>query len=257
MAKRESSIPFETRSSKILEYLEGNDSITVDTAVTLCGVSHSTARTQLGEMHDRGLLVRTHGGAIKKTDGARRISAGIANLAEKERIAAAAAARIIPGDTVAIAGGTTGVCLARALKDANNIVVVTNSITVAFELQDNRNIELHVSGGVLRNLNGSCSGARAETFFQNITATKSFMGVDSVDERSGFTVMNPDERTERAVLCCANTRYAIFDHSKFSKGPYVDRLASFEDINVCITDKGASESDVRMLENAGIEVILV
>lgn len=257
MGKRETNLTFEERAAAILQYLDENNSITVDAVVELCRVSHSTARTQLGEMHNRGLLLRTHGGAVKRTAGVVETrAAAIANLAIKESIAAVAASQIVQGDIVAIGGGTTGLCLARALREVRDIVVVTNSVRIATELQCNRNIELHISGGVLRTMNGSCSGTRAEDFFHNITATKSFIGVDSVSAKTGFTAMNPDERTERAVLCCAKKRYVIFDHTKFTKGPYVDRLASFEDINVCITDKAAAKSDVDMLLSMGIEVIL-
>lgn len=98
---------------------------------------------------------------------------------------------------------------------------------------------------------------RAEDFFRTITATKSFIGADSVDASGGFTVMNPDERTERALLCCAKTRVVIVDHTKFSKGPYVDHLASFADVDLCITDRGISRQHLEMLQSNGVEVMTV
>ena len=257
MSRKESSLPFENRVEKILKYLSTNNSITVDTVASLCGVSRSTARTQLGEMHNRGMLTRTHGGAIKKTENTPSVNISIPMVTEKDRIAAAAAGLIVPGDIIAIGGGPTGLCLARALKAASDIVVVTDSIYIATELQFNHNIELHISGGILRTNNGSCSGVRAEDFFRTITATKSFIGADSVDASGGFTVMNPDERTERALLCCAKTRVVIVDHTKFSKGPYVDHLASFADVDLCITDRGISRQHLEMLQSNGVEVMTV
>lgn len=251
-----SNLPYENRSALILKYLGENDSISVETVMDLCHVSASTARSQLMQMHNNHLLVRTHGGALKTSTRPSAPSLHISNLEEKKRIAALAASLIVPGDTVAVGGGSTGICLARELKNAHGIVVVTNSVYVAIELQPNRNIELFLSGGVLRKDNGSCSGRHAESFFQNIYATKSFIGVDSVDSNVGFTIVDPDERAERAILCCANTRYAIFDHTKFKKGPFVDRLASFEDINYCITDSSASEEDIEMLKSHGVEVYI-
>lgn len=250
-----SSVPFETRAQMILAYLSSNNSITVEKVAELCNVSFSTVRTQLSEMHDKNLLVRTHGGAIRLDPDAKQVEA-ISNLSAKERIAALAVEQIVPGDIVAIGGGTTGLCLARALRSSRDIVVVTNSIRNAQELAENHSIELQICGGVIRSKPGVCSGTRAEDFFKNLTATKSFIGTDSVQPQNGFTVMNPDERVERAISFCAKTRYVLFDHSKFTKGPYIDSLARFEDISVCITDSGASDADVMMLKDHGVSVLL-
>lgn len=257
MTDSSGNLAFEKRSSQILEYLDAHGTISVDTVVSLCGVSFSTARTQLGKMGNMNLLTRVHGGAMKNEGISSEPSSRISFFKEKERIAAAAANLILPGETVAIAGGTTAQCFARALKDAKNIVVVTNSINIAAELKDSPNVEVHLSGGVLRSLNGACTGRRAEAFFEHISASKSFIGVDSVDEKAGFTVLNPDERADQAVMNCAAKKYALFDHSKFQKGPFVDCLASFSDIDACITDKDAKKEDVEMLKHFGIEVILV
>lgn len=259
MANRAQCIPFEVRSARILEYLDIHGTISVETAAQLCDISCSTARIQLGAMHEKKLLIRTHGGAIKlntETASYSEDPPAIQNLAVKERLAAAASRLIHPGDTVVIAGGSTNLCLARALVNIPNIVVVTNSLQIAQVLLNCSNIELHISGGVIRSNRGSCSGARAETFFENISASISFIGVDSVNEKAGFTAMNPDERTECAASRSGKVRCAIFDHGKFSKGPYIDCLASLDDIDICITDTSSDERDIEMLRAHGIKVIL-
>lgn len=207
-------------------------------------------------MHNRGLLVRTHGGAIKATRTNFKVNLNISHLAEKQRIANLACETIEEGDIIAVGGGTTTLCLARALLDVKNIIVVTNSIYVAYELQSNRSIEVHLSGGVLRMMNGTCVGARAEELFHNISVAKSYIGVDAVNKDSAFTTMNPDERSESSLLRCAQKRYVLLDHTKFEKGPYLDCIATFEDIDACITGKSVSPEHIAMLQKFDIEVML-
>jgi len=247
----------EERAKKILAYLEANHRITVEKAADLCGISNSTARIQLNNLDKKRLLTRTRGGAISREADTSATAVGtIKNLKMKEAIAIAARKTIQEDDIIAIGGGTTTLCLARKLVDAKNIVVITNSIYVAYELLGNRNIEIHLSGGVIRGQNGACLGPKAEEMFNNISVFKSYIGADSISREKGFTTINPDERTERAVLRSAQQKYILCDSSKFSVGPFTEQAASLDEPDYLITDNNAREEDKNFLVSCGIEVIL-
>ena len=102
----------EKRQEEILKLLEGNGSVTVQELTDKFGASESTIRRDLNTLHNRGVLVKVFGGAIKnemkmqvkEEEVARRIEY---NKAEKERIAKFAASLIVPGDFVYLDAGTT------------------------------------------------------------------------------------------------------------------------------------------------------
>src|SRR5215203_7374859 len=92
----------ETRRREIAEALRSNGAVTVAELEARFGVSPMTARRDLDELERRGLVRRTHGGAILPTTSghedsfARRLK--VASEA-KGRLAEAAVARMAPRET--------------------------------------------------------------------------------------------------------------------------------------------------------------
>ncbi len=245
---------FEERTNRILQLLDQNQRVTVEEVMSLCGISSSTARLQLKELDRQGLLTRTRGGAIRRENSDPGVQTDIRNLEAKQAIAQVARTMIHEGDIIAIGGGTTTLCLAKELTDAKNLIVITNSVYVAYTLLHNRSIEVQMSGGVVRGQNGACVGPRAEELFKNISVSKSFIGADSVKENRGFTTINPDERTERRLLHSARDSFVLCDSSKFSVGPFTEVVADFSDVGYVITNC-TDPAQVSMLEEKGIRVI--
>ncbi len=52
------------RKMKILDLLKEKESIDVETLTSLFGISKVTVRGDLDDLHKKGLLIRTHGGAM-------------------------------------------------------------------------------------------------------------------------------------------------------------------------------------------------
>ena len=52
------------RQRRILDALRGDGGVTVEGLVQLLGVSESTVRRDLEQLSEKGLLSRTHGGAV-------------------------------------------------------------------------------------------------------------------------------------------------------------------------------------------------
>src|SRR3954470_20815876 len=107
------------RQAMILDEVTRTGAVRVSDLVRRLGVSDMTVRRDLEVLARRGLVDKVHGGA---TLPIRPVSdePGFAvkanrELAEKEAIGAAAAARVEPGATVAISAGTTTYAMARHL----------------------------------------------------------------------------------------------------------------------------------------------
>ena len=53
------------RQRKVMDVLRSEGAVTVESLVSLLGVSESTVRRNLEQLSERGFLSRTHGGAVK------------------------------------------------------------------------------------------------------------------------------------------------------------------------------------------------
>ena len=108
-----------------------------------------TIRKDLAILEKRGLLKRTHGGALKT----KKLFSGLAlnekekiNLAEKKRIVKKAAEFISEGDTILLDSGSTTSLLAKETKNFRGITVITNAINIASVLLQS-DIEVILTGG--------------------------------------------------------------------------------------------------------------
>ena len=144
----------EERQEKILEMLKVNKRVSNTELIKKFGVSGTTIRIDLTELEQKGLLSRTHGGAILKEDpvyGEDSISSRREkNKEEKECIAKKARAQIEDGDTILLDSGTTALDLAELLKDIHNLTVITNDLQIALKLQKYSEIHLILLGGRVR-----------------------------------------------------------------------------------------------------------
>ena len=108
----------EDRRKQVLDLVKGRGFITLTDLAQELGVSESTARRDLDHWQGRGVLQRIHGGAMS-AEGGQGLPAlearANAQLAEKRRIAQAAAARMRDGDAILLDGGTTTLEVARLL----------------------------------------------------------------------------------------------------------------------------------------------
>src|SRR3954466_5365171 len=108
----------EARRREIAERLRNTGAVTVAEVEERFGVSPMTARRDLAELERRGVVRRTHGGAVLPTISAhedsfaRRLSL---RVDEKTRLAAAAVDMLSPRQTIFLDSSTTTFYVARRL----------------------------------------------------------------------------------------------------------------------------------------------
>jgi DeoR family transcriptional regulator of aga operon len=176
---------------------------------------------------------------------------------EKRRIGLAASKLVSKGQMVALTGGTTTTEVVRSLKVLTDISIITNTVNVAMELSNRKDIEVIVTGGHLRGnwftLVGAIANTAAETLFSDIM----FIGVDGIHAKQGLTCTNSSEaEVLRKLVQHAKMKVVVADHSKLgSVSKYL--LCPTKGIDKLITDIGASASAVAPFEKLGIEVTQV
>ncbi|MHB0939824.1 MAG: DeoR/GlpR family DNA-binding transcription regulator [Armatimonadota bacterium] len=249
----------EERWQSILMLLAEQGRIRVNHLAERLNVSEATVRRDLEAMQARGLLQRTHGGAMLPPPAAFEVSFDESQtraLAEKQAIGRRAAALVADGDAIIIESGSTTLEFARSLTDVRRLTVLTNSLVIARELSTNEEIEVHILGGVLRRQSASLVGPWVSAILQDMRVDKAFVGVNGLSAGFGLSAPNPfTAESRRAMLACARQRIGLADHSKLGVESLY-RVAPLNALNMLITDAGAGDEQLVPLREAGVEVLV-
>ena len=252
----------QSRSTVILRELRQAGVVSVEALRDKLEVSLATVRRDLQELEERGLLRRTHGGAVpiepmfyEAFRHDRSFQDQVGSFAEeKRRIAQAASELVVPGDTIAFTAGTTTTEVARGLRMLSGITVITNTVNVAMELSTRKDIDVFVTGGHLRGDWFSLVGPAAVATLRGLFIDVLFIGVNGIHAQHGLTCFNPDEAdTNSAMVKQAKRKIVVADHSK------LDVVAKWlicptDSVDMLITDSCASDEGIASFEARGVEV---
>jgi DeoR/GlpR family transcriptional regulator of sugar metabolism len=145
-------------------------------------------------------------------------------VAEKERIAQAAAAMIADGDTIMLDASTTAYAIARQITERRNLTVITNGMHLALALGAHPAISTIVVGGQVRAETGSLTGTLAEEMLQRLHAAKGFFSAWGLSVTKGLTESSIPEGLLKAEMVRHVDRViAVLDSSKLG----VKALTSF------------------------------
>ncbi len=253
------------RFTAILTGLQQTGRVSVETLSDQLGVSVVTVRRDLDALEQRGLLRRTHGGAVSieplfyepfRRD--RSFMAQVERAAdEKRRIGRAAAALITAGETIALTPGTTTTEVIRGLPINHNITVVTNTVNIAMELSKRKDVYVFVTGGHLHGEWFSLVGSAALRSLDGMLINTMFIGADGMDAAWGASCYNADEaELNTKMMKLARRRVAVVDSGKL--GVVANwRICKADELNILVTDSGATDEMVAPFQKLGIEVVRV
>lgn len=247
------------RWEKISNALGAEGRVTVEQVAQELGVSTSTIRRDLGRMHKGGLAIRTRGGAIKPEQVSfdRSLADSLRQqVSEKEEVGAFAASMIESGDTVIIDGGATTLQIAKHLR-TTMVMVVTNSVDIAYELKGRDGIGLILIGGIVRGQGGFTYGPAANSEVSRLSADKAFVGANGISAEHGLTAPEPLIADLKSKIV-QQTRQVIVvaDHTKLGHVGLC-QVAPIASIHTLVTDRRATEEQISPFRDAGVEVIVV
>ena len=114
-----------------------------------------------------------------------------------------------------------------------------------------------VLGGVLYKKSLSVLGEEAARELDDCICSKVFFGVDGIDPEHGITTSTIDEaKLTRKMMKASSQNIVLADSSKFGQRGF-GRICALEDIDVIITDDGIPEQMVTIVEEAGVDLIIV
>lgn len=217
----------------------------------LFGVSEVTIRSDLTYLAERGLVVRTHGGAAlperRQLELSHQARERI-NVELKERIATAALELVTNHQSIVLDASTTALQIARAIKRRSgwqDLTVVTNGVFTAIELVGVPGVTTIITGGILRETAVSVTGSLAEELLSKVNANVGFFGGLGLSAKNGLTDVDIQEiQMKSSMVEACQTIVAVVDHTKLGQVALAT-FAPIERIGLVITD---SEGDPTELE---------
>lgn len=248
------------RRLEIVKKTQEVGQVSINDLCELYGVSAVTIRNDIKDLHGKGLIVQTRGGALKNNRLSQELSIREKigeNTAVKQRLGKAVAQLISNGDSVVLDSGTTTLEVARNLSSHKDLVVMTNGLNIAVELAKTESIELLITSGSLRRKSQSFYGRQAEVSLQNLRFNKAIIGVDGFNIHSGITTYFEPEACLNRLMCDMSSEVIVVtDSSKFSRQS-LHLIRPVARIDTVVTDTGISKDDLSVLTQLGIKVILV
>jgi DeoR family transcriptional regulator of aga operon len=253
------SMMAEERRTQILQRVRSAGRVKVNELAAHFSTSAVTIRSDLNELHQRGLVLRSHGGAVlpdtihRESPVDERLKA---HAAEKRRIGALAATLINDGETIILDSGTTTLEIAREIKNKQGLQIITNGVNIAAELLDAPGVQLFIVGGTVRRESASISGRFSEEMLAGFSADKMFLSGAGCDIDFGVSGGNLEETmVNRAMLSISREIILVADSSKFSRRSMA-RIAPFSEIDTVVSDSGLPEDIQARLRSLGCGLML-
>jgi DeoR family transcriptional regulator, ulaG and ulaABCDEF operon transcriptional repressor len=258
------------REKLILDYLGQRGFISFRDLEKRVEASAATIRRDLDRLVTAGLITRVRGGAQLSEQGKNTSSSGVPQQAhlvgvpfhenvhrhrpQKEAIGRAAAKLCTAGEGIMIDGGSTTLQMCSHLAGLN-LQVLTNSLHIVSALLNQPGTRLLVPAGQVFPEQDIILSAAGEDGMPRFHAPKLFMGAASVGT-SGL--MQADiilVSAERHLIERADEIIVLADSSKFD-GPSGHVACHLDEIDTVVTDRDISEQHAKMLEKAGVRVVI-
>jgi DeoR/GlpR family transcriptional regulator of sugar metabolism len=256
-------VPASARRAQLANIIEREGFVSVVDSAAQFGVSAMTIRRDLLALELRGLLQRTHGGAIAAKPQRREIFDAEEplferrkrkNAAAKSRIAAAAARQIGAGETIALDVGTSVLALAEALVERPGLRIFTNSLPAALILAGGRS-PVYLLGGLLRAPEMSVVGPVATAQLSDYYFDRLFLGVSGITETGFFDYSLEDSEVKRAFIGRARQVIALCDSSKFGHRALA-LICGIERCHTLVTDAPPPPHLSEALRASSVEILL-
>lgn len=254
----------EERLRMIMEMIFEQKSVTVDQLANHFEKSAGMIRLDLAELESRGLISRTHGGAILVSDPTEDfvLEKNLLQLRvetkkeEKIRIGKAVAELIHDGDSIMIDGGTTNYFIATEFRKKRNLKIITTSMFLYPVISEIPDAVIYLAGGVIHREYQDTYGDIAIETIKRFQPDYTIMGVDGVSRISGFTTVDPGlAMIKRQMVAVSKNLIVAADSSKFGKVCLLS-IADIQDTSIIVTDTGLPVGEAEAIRTLGPEVIL-
>ena len=245
------------RHKYILDKLNKYGFVRITDVANELGVTKVTIRKDVKILESKGLLYKVHGNP-HVADLDVHVKDNI-NRDAKRLIAQRAVELLDDNDSIIIASGSTIYSFAEEIKmrQWHHLNIVTPFLRLGVLLNEAENVNVVQLGGTVHKKSLSVLGEEASRSLDDCICSKLFFGVDGIDLEHGITTSTLDEaKLTRKMMKASSQNIVLADSSKFGQRGF-GRICALEDIDVIITDDGIPEQMVTIVEEAGVDLIIV
>lgn len=245
----------------ILSAIQEKPVITVQDIADLTEASEATIRRDIASLHLQGKLRRVRGGAEavhppqvgQLSARSFRVSESV-NIDKKRSIARQAVELCSEGDSIIINGGTTTFQMVHFMT-ALRLQVMTNSFAIAEHLIKHSKNNVTIPGGTIYREQSLILSPFDNDATRNFYARRIFIGAQGIGP---LGIMEQDAlviQSEQKLMHQAEELIIMADSSKFKRRSSMI-LCPLERVSAIITDDLISEEASRMVEDAGVRLII-
>lgn len=253
----------EERHQAILNIIQDNGRISIGEIQEKFDVSVDSARRDLRILEEKGLLKRTHGGAIPimqvgLTPPRHRDMKNMVIWDNYAAIAKKAAEFIKENDIVSLTSGSLGFIMLKYLPKDIKYTLVVNSVTLAEELKYWDNVTVYIVGGKMR-MHGTTSlvDSFATSFVRNMHFDICLMTGGGYDAAFGFSNGTDETATfQRTIIENSRKKILMMPNQKIGFKAFI-KVCDTNKFDTLITDWDAVEDELNKIEETGVKVIVV
>jgi len=247
------------RRADLACYVRDHAQATVRELAEAFQVSPDTIRRDLDHLAERGVLTRTHGGAVPlgvlATADAPLASRRSVRREAKERIGRATAHLIHDRETVILNGGTTALEVARSLGGLRDLTLVTNNLLVPAEVSSGSVRDLYVLGGTCRVPSMVTIGPVGFTGTGGIRADVAIIGVSGVSANGYSTTHLAEAQMMQEMIASAARVVILADSAKFGRTAFV-HICPLEEASTLVTDAMPHPDLAEALSAADVDIVV-
>ncbi len=243
------------RQQIILDYLREHNEGTVEELSAMLFVSPATMRRDLEELQQKGLVKRTHGGAIFQES----LTETSVRIRRKEnenlkRLLVPAVLQNLPEfSTVFIDNSSTCFLLAERINFTHK-TIVTNGLDVAMYLASKNDVTTILSGGFVSKSTASTSGSITLELIQKIRFDLCLVSCAAFDEKYTYEKSLASAEIKKLALWNSAKRILVADKAKFrAPGAFATEKISAYDLVVTNDDFAIVDG----LHGAGVKLCTV
>lgn len=244
------------REKKIVDILAGEGKIGVTEISERLSVSKVTIRSDFAGLVEKGVIVKTHGGAIPAMHP---------DILERQRdmsdikrsIAKEAASMVEDGDTIMIVAGTTTAMIGNYLLGKRDIRIVTNSTLLLPYARMNPSLNLTIVGGEFRPQAEAMVGPETIRQLDEFHVKKAFIGTEGFSLATGLTTqLVESSETIRKMVQQTEQTILVADSAKYNRIGFV-KILPLESMDLIITDSGLDKSVCDDFNDNGLNLRLI
>ncbi len=239
------------RHENIMKLLNEQHEVKVDKLAEIFNISLMTARRDLQQLENEGLLIRYHGGA--RINSSYVSNEDLKVQKARDAISRYAASQIKNGDSLFINGSMTASGILEYMNAKNVSVVTNNAFAPGYVKKES--IQIQLTGGLLRD--HIMVGDFCMRNLLGAHQKKAFLGCFGISPNGEILCGIPAELgINETMISHADQYYILADSSKLGK---TESMGSFtlQVPGTVVTDTGADPEIIERLKHNGMTVILV